>query len=79
MPSVSILDEKSHQFVLKIARMLRLYECRMMLASILPNLSNFNVKNDINSMAKIWKCKKIVVILQCQSEDRASALSRSDE
>ena len=66
-------------FVQKNVPMLRLNERRMMLASILPNLSNFDVKNDINSMAKIWKCKKIVVILQCQSEDRASALSRSDE
>jgi hypothetical protein len=67
MPSVSILDEKSHQFVLKIARMLRLYECRMMLASILPNLSNFDVKNDIKSMAKIWNIEKNVVPLHCQS------------
>jgi len=49
-------------FVLKTAPMLRFDESKMMLASILPNLSNFDGKKPSNQCPKFGSAQKMLYL-----------------
>ena len=59
---LSVLDIDTLAKTYALQSMLRLCECRMMLASILPNLSNFDVKMTSNRGARFGIAREMLYL-----------------